>query len=285
MNSANKHASSISRRSFNASVAAALISTPFAFAAAQENRRNDDCKYVSPLLTQPCPSPAGPQTEPHEPPIGFDNGSLVVECVEKMHREGSVATAPRKHLYDFESYSYGHMTRLEVITEYDFYYTYDCYQLKDTPRIEAPKLKIWLQRLKEPVSEGEYPWMEEDILPNKEPHVLLRYQPLEQFPSFEGAVIESDKRFGDVKKGYKSQQTFKHNHKGYGRTFRIGRWMLVNGDRSATPLAGDCAGIKYIRNKETNKDRRLELLGFHLRPRFDHLGQLLRDFKARQQRP
>jgi hypothetical protein len=285
MNSVKKQLSIMSRRSFNKSVAAALISTPFAFAAAQEGRRAEDCKYVSPLLNKPCPNSVGPQGEPHEPPIGFDSGSLVLECVEKMHREGSVAVPPRKHLYDFKSYSYGHMVRLEIVSEYNLYYTYDCYELKDVTGIEAPKLKIWLQRLKnlDDLGEGEYPWIEDDILPNTEPHVLVRYRPLEEYPSFEGAVIESDKRFGDVKKGYKSEETFKHNHRGYGKRFRIGRWMLVNKD--GTPLAGDCAGIKYIQKTEANKEGKLELLGFHLRPRFHHLGEQLRKFKAGKQRP
>jgi hypothetical protein len=277
-----------SRRSFSKSVAAALITAPFALSSVRGQERRairGQCQPtpLSPLLRTPCSHLGTPQSEPHEPPIGVGGGSLTMECEERMHREGSVNTPPRRYLYDFENYTYGQMRRLEVVTEYESVFTYHCYKL-NVAGVTSPKLMIWLQRLRK-LGEGEeggYPWIESDIDPTTEPHVFFTYRPTDTQEAFEGAVIESDKKFGDIKKGFKGGETFKHKHEGYGKTrFRIGRWRIINGDGSV--LAGDCAGRRLVQNPEKPEESvDVEIFGFHLRPRFEHLGQLLRSRQGRR---
>ena len=273
--------SKTSRRTFTKSVAAALAITPFTSSSitGQERREipgfcqeNPDSPWVG-----TCGELGVPQSEPHEPPIGVEGGSLTMECEEKMHREDAALTPPRKYLYDFENYTYGHIRRLEVVTEYDSVFTYHCYKL-NVDYITSPKLQIWLQRLRklDEVEEGGYPWIVSDIDPTTEPHILFTYRPIDEPERLDGAVIESDKKLGDVKKGFKKEQMFKHKHNGYGEThFRIGRWRVINGDGSF--LAGDCAGRRFVENpKKLGQLVQVEVLGFRLRPRFEHLAETLR---------
>jgi hypothetical protein len=254
-----------SRRTFAKSVAAALVTAPFAFAevrgqgSASPQDRCKEAKYLD-----ACPK-LGDVQVPHEPPIGISGGSFTMECENQMYRQGSINHGPRKHLYKFRDYYYGTMVRLEVITEYEKLFTYECYPLGKVP---TPRLKIWLQRF------HQNRWVADDIDVGKtDAHILITYSSFSRFNlSFDTPVVETDKRFGLIKKGFKLEPTFKHPHVGYlgDPHFRIGRWQLLAEDGSC--IYQDVVGRKPLKE---HPDREVEVLGFQLIPRFNHLERLL----------
>lgn len=253
----------LSRRTFTKSVAATLATVPFTLGEAKGGERasQDTCEERHPNV---CPQ-LGDISVPHEPPIVISGGSFSMECDAEMLREASINNPPRRHLYEFDAYLYGTMIRLEVITEYEKLFTHVCYPLAEIP---APRLKIWLQRLRGGT------WVEDDIDPRKtDAHILIRYATVDRFSSSHyAAVVEADKEFGDPQQGYKLEPTFKHYHAGYGGCthFRIGRWKLMRGNGSVVHEAA--VGRIPL---PSDPRRTVNLVGFQLIPRFNHLARLL----------
>ena len=262
-----------SRRTFAKSVAGALVMAPFALAdtRGQEGTASSQDRCQEPKYVDACPK-LGDVQVPHEPPIGISGGSFTMECENPMHRAEAVNHRPRKHLYKFKNVYYGTMLRLEVITEYEKLFTYECYPLGTE---YAPQLKIWLQRFS-----GTH-WVADDIDVSKtDAHVLISYTSYAQFNrSFYTPVVETDKIFGPIQKGFKLEPTFKHPHSGYFGYphFRIGRWRLVRGNGSV--IQEGVVGKKRLTDPPY---REVEVLGFQLIPRFNHLERMLKCLAAQR---
>lgn len=256
-----------SRRTFAKSVASALVMAPFALADARGQGGSaslqDRCK--EPKYVDACPK-LGDVQVPHEPPIGISGSSLTMECENPMYRAGAINHGPRKHIYKFKNVYYGTMLRLEVITEYEKLFTYECYPLGTE---YAPRLKIWLQRFRR------NRWVADDIDVRKtDAHVLITYSSYSRLNrSFYTPIVETDQTFGPIKKGFKLEPTFKHPHLGYFGYphFRIGRWRLVRENGSV--IHEDVVGTKRLSEPPY---REVEVLGFQLIPRFNHLERMLK---------
>jgi hypothetical protein len=243
-----------SRRVFSKSVATALILAPLTISSTCRKPKDK------------CPELGSPE-EPHEPPIIIGGGSLRMECEKIMKRVSDINVPPRMHLYrfgEYQNYHYGKMVRLEVITEYERLFTHDCYPLDD---LSTPTLKIWLQRYQSNA------WEAADIDPQRtDSHIYMRYQQAQaQGQTFDEAVLETDKEFGAPQLGFKLDVTYKHAHAGYGANvhFRIGRWQLLDGASVVQQ------GVVGPRSLSTGSGP-VQVLGFQLVPRFNHLGEELR---------
>jgi hypothetical protein len=243
-----------SRRVFSKSVATALILAPLTISSTCRKPK-DKCPELG--------SPA----EPHEPPIIIGGGSLTMECEKPMIREQIQITIPppRMYLYKFDAYRYGKMVRLEVITEYEKLFTYECHPLAD---LSSPTLKVWLQRYQSNA------WEAADIDPQRtDSHLYLRYHQVQAANrNFDEAKLETDKEFGAPQLGYKLLPTYKHAHAGYGANvhFRIGRWQLLEG---TSVVQQGVVGPREVTGSGSGHP--VEVVGFQIIPRFNHRGALL----------
>jgi hypothetical protein len=191
--------------------------------------------------------------EPHEPPMGLEDGSLTVTWNKRLVLNDQSSDDPRPFKYVAEDASPGSVAVVRVQTEQDDGHV--LFTRYIIPASFGAQLLIWLQQLT--VSSP----ADQPVFENKtnQPQILLRGNSL--------IVMETDKPFTAFDT-FKEHRPFGFQHPGYFRHFRIAAWAIVdssgrivneNNDPLGTPFSaiGQDGYHIYVSFHDTERVRSL----------------------------
>ena len=214
-----------SRRSFAKTMAAALAMVPLASSLV---KAQEEC----PTRTQ-LAGPGGHEVvakTDHIPPTMVGDGSFFLELEHKLtHKSSLHGPAARPEVYtadvDSDLKQYEDIARVQVITEYEEFFTYFYY---DFPKGFNAQLKIWLQDL---------PFSNTPIPPESNSQLLLKGN--YQQAGLKTLWVEMNEDKLDAPKPIKpkARRKYKNEHKdNANKEFRVRKWWLTKSD--GTPIAG-----------------------------------------------
>jgi hypothetical protein len=227
-----------SRRSFTRSIATWTVGLPLlsSLAGAQQKSRQPSYHHVAQVTKPtivPCDSEGG--TLPHEPPIGIEGGSLIVD-VPKTNKISVVSSVPdddRPYKHTLGSARYLGIQEAKVVTRAARRVFYTRYQL---PLNAKYQLRIWLVQLKPLGAGNELEDQYENIASGAKPSLVLK-------PT--GSQIETTHPLRDVGLSHKHNVPYRYEYPPHGRHFRIGRWQITDDmgnvvkNDSGTPFNGE----------------------------------------------
>lgn len=224
MESETKDAIMTSRRNFGIRLAATLAAVPIVggmLACKQDGSRNvttpDGATPSGPLpRRRPC-APLGLEPQPHEPPIGFGDGSLVMDVPLSCRlRQLSDGGAPRPFRYEFTSARYTSIKEVRVLTRptsgFPFFMRYDL------PANPDYQLRIWLVQLS--ASSGSEQNLFES--PGTEAQLVL---------SATSPHVQTELRLipgADDGYSHKRAVPLRYDYPALARHFHIGQWQITD---------------------------------------------------------
>ena len=258
-----EHSDTSSRRVFLARSAGALVSGALIAPLARAGQRQPITVTPKGLLrTRPIKKSCGlaKPIEIHEPPVTISGGSLQIEMEHEIAEYQDIqipAGNPRRvKRYRLKqganSYEYGSITKVQVITEYQTVVT-DWYYY---PGQEC-SLQIWLQKRS---GNG---WDTSDT--QGVPHLFIN---IVQDAAGPHLNLEVDGKFPLYESNFKQFRQFRYKHPGYGSNyFRIWRWRMADSNDSTI---SDFEG--WIGKALDNQHPKEMSDGFEIIPYFSHLG-------------
>ena len=211
-----------SRRSFTKLMAASALAVPvFTSNAVSQKQKTDKSapngKVAKPTRV-PCDEEGG--ISPHEPPIGFEGGSLIID-VPESNKIDVITTVPgddRPHKHKLGSVTYTGIDEVKVLTRaangVPFYATY---QLPLVPVTSPYQLRIWLVQLKR--DSGDMEDQYEAIASGAKPHLLLKHT---------SPQIETQHRLNQLGFSHKHNIPYRYEYPSFGKHFRIGQWQITD---------------------------------------------------------
>jgi hypothetical protein len=191
--------------------------------------------------------------EPHEPPMGFEDGSLTVTWNKRLVLNDQSPDDPRPFKYEAEDASPGSVAVVRVQTEQDDGHV--LFTRYIIPASFGAQLLIWLQQLTVS-SPADKPVFEDKKI---QPQILVSGNSL--------IVMETDKPLTPFDT-FKEHRPFGFHHAGYFRHFRIAAWAIVdfrgrlvteNNDPLGTPFSalGQDGYHIYVSFHDTERVRSL----------------------------
>ena len=226
-----------SRRNFNKLIAASALGFPvFATNAASQEKtteklapRESDTRVPTIL---PCDPPGG--TSPHEPPIGFNGGSLIID-VPRSNMIEVITNVPgddRPHKHTLGTAAYTGIQEVKVLTRaVNGIPSYARYLLPLTPVTTPFQLRLWLVQLRRDGGELENQY--EPLAAGARPHLLLKHT---------RPQIETQHRLNQLGFSHKHHVPYRYEYPRFGRHFRIGQWQITN---EAGVVVTDGAGNRF----------------------------------------
>ncbi len=210
-----------SRRGFTKSLIATLASAPGIIGLAA-CKNNSNQKQLA--LTSATPSPnqlprkapcAAPTLgiEPHEPPIGFYDGSLVLNVPVSDRLVFSTSGAIRSFKATFERANYTSIQEVRVLTRPQSGRPFLVrYQLPPNP---VYQLRIWLVQLD--AGSGGGALQNEYASPGADPQLILKAT---------APHIETEAQLVDAGYSHKASTPLKYEYPALARHFHIGKWQI-----------------------------------------------------------
>jgi hypothetical protein len=215
--------------------ASALAFPVFASSAVSQEQQTDKSKQKE-KDNKPTRVPCQPEggIAPHEPPIGFEGGSLIID-VPKTNKIDVITTVPsddRPHKHTLGSANYTGIQEVKVLTRIaNGFPSYTRYEL---PLVTGPspyQLRIWLVQLKR--DSGDLEDQYEAIASGAKPHLLLK-------PT--SPQIETQHRLNQLGFSHKPHVPYRYEYPSFGKHFRIGQWQITD---SAGTIVKDEAGNRF----------------------------------------
>jgi hypothetical protein len=198
------------------------------------------------LLPTICRNDIDPIADPHEPPIGFGDGSLYMSWnLQLAESTQGAATDPRPYKYVLadQTRQRGHVAVVRILTEKNNGRAgFARYIL---PISTEARVLIWLQQLQ--WGSPGYPAVYENQ--SSDAHILVRGNNL---------VIETDRRMQASLATYKNSRRYGYEHPGYDRHFRIAAWKIVD---SHNQVVTDSNGREF--KSDPNDEGHYIYISFH----------------------
>ena len=187
---------------------------------------NNPCCMPEGDVTLPtiCSNDVIPTEEPHEPPMGFEDGSLCLswnhEIVERNDSPTTNDPRPRKYIVAEAGRRFGPIAVVRVLTERGSgsgatipagTVGFTRYIL---PRDTGARLLIWLQQLTSNSNESNFAYEPKTT----EPQIALMGGDF---------LLETDRQLYGKQQTYKTNRQCGYEHPGFARHFRIAAWQIV----------------------------------------------------------
>ena len=185
---------------------------------------NNPCCMAEGDVTLPtiCSNDVIPTSEPHEPPMGFDGGSLRLSWkYEIIERNDSPTNdpRPRKYILADATKHFGPIAVVRVLTERGSGTTIPAgtigFARYIVPPLTGGRLRIWLQQLTSNSNELNFAYEPLTI----EPQIVLMGG---------NFLLETDRQLRGKYQTYKPNRQFGYEHPGFARNFRIAQWQIVD---------------------------------------------------------
>ena len=196
-----------------------------------------------------CRTDIDPAKDPHEPPIGFGDGSLYISWdlqLAEGTRGSGADPRPYKYVLDDSTTHRGDVAVVRILTEKsNGRASFTRYIL---PRETAARVLIWLQQLT--WNSLGFPAAYEDAL--NEAQILVKGNE----PS-----IETDQPLQASLATYKNNRPFGYEHPGYDRHFRIAKWEIRDSSNNIVSENNDPSLRKF--RSDDNDEGHYIYISFH----------------------
>jgi hypothetical protein len=210
-----------SRRGFTKSLVATLAATPaiigLAACKSDSDQRQAALASATPSPNQlPRKAPCAATTagiEPHEPPIGFYDGSLVLNVPVSDRLVFSNSGTVRSFKAAFEKANYTSIQEVRVLTRPGAGRPFLVrYQLPPNP---VYQLRIWLVQLD--AASGGGALQNEYVSPGAEPQLILKAT---------APHLETEAKLVDAGYSHKASTPLRYDYPALARHFHIGKWQI-----------------------------------------------------------
>lgn len=217
----------------------------------------DPCKQPEPEVTLPtvCLNDLVHTEEPHEPPIGFEDGSLSItwdlNLIETILPPIPNDPRPFKYVLADSSVFRGPIAVARILTETDSGTV--CFVRYILPETSQARILIWLQQLAS-TSPTHPPVFEPKPT---QAQLFLRGGNRIGGQSF---LIETDRALSLSHETHKLHRRFGFEHPGFQRHFRIAAWAIVHPDGNCVHENNDPFGQAF---RDSGQDGYKIYLSFH----------------------
>jgi hypothetical protein len=196
-----------------------------------------------------------PTGEPHEPPMGFEDGSLRLtwkhEIVERNDSPVPNDPRPRKYVLGESGRIFGPVAVVRVLTERGGNEPQHGgtvgFKRYIVPRNKRARLLIWLHQLNRASNETNFDYEPK----SSEPQILIKGEDL---------LVETDRQLRGKYQTYKPNRQFGYEHPGFARHFRIAAWAIVDEHGSTITENDDAFGESF---SDVNQDGYKIHVSFH----------------------